>query len=307
MTNKKKITIAFMFAISFAFISLVIIINGIIDFNDDQKIIPEIVMDAGNYNVNISGNIETIYLNIELKKEYQQLYSSSFIPIELKVNMSKCNNCPNFDNVVLWFYYEEINGLGYTTYSADSDNFWKIEVSPGKELVYKGKIKFSKSGNYKHYIQISEIENDYNLYNSTLKENVHRLGSYIKQIPIDDGFKLQQLKMNSQISGIVLVALGISILSIALTCWQMHLKQIDAYRNKRLLEELKSLFDQINNNIMRLDKVEDINKLMLELNKINNSINRLNYCKDKKNFENRYREILSKFDRILSEFRKNKK
>lgn len=307
MKDMKKITPASVFAILFAIISLILIIDGSIIYTDNQKITPDIVMDAGNYNVNISGHIETIYLDIELSREYEQLYSSTFIPIEIKVNMSKCNNCQNFEKVVLWLYYEEINGLGYTTYSTNSDNFWKIEVYPGEELVYKGEIKFSKSGNYKHYIQKNEINNDYSLYDSANSENAHRLGSSIKQIPIDDGFKLQQLIINNQRIGIVLVALGISVLSIALACWQMHLKQIDDNKNKKLLEELKAMFNQVNNNLLELNKTEDIKELMSELNKINNSINKLNYFKDKKNFENKYSKILTKFDELISEFKKKQK
>lgn len=256
MKNRYHYYIAILSAIA----AFLLIICGFIQYYYIDTNYKRIIEDAGNFQINISGDIVNFDVNVKLNRTYITFYSSEEIPISVSISLDKYQG--KLDNITVWFYYADKQNHGVCYHPKNEDYFKKISVEPGKTKTVNGTIIFSKSGTYNFYINNNKIDSEYHLYNINSSKNVEELKSTIKSIPVDDGFKLQQIKNNAAIKGLSFLALGASFSVIGVMYYQIYLNNDN---NEKYIKNIKNKIERENRKLIY--RLDDLRKVLKGKNK----------------------------------------
>lgn len=199
---------------------------------DRAPVIPK--QDLEIHRFNLFGKSHSIIAEAYLKPDYNLIYSFEETPITLNLEFSKCNECPELENgVTFWFFYEKVDdsGSGGSIMSYSPDDLYHINIKPGEKKEFEGTVKFTGEGIYRHV-----------LWNST---HSLRLESEEKTFNVYPNHIAYQIRSDRIIESFSSITAGTSFIVLAFISFQSYsniesrIEQDEKF--KKLLSEIKEV------------------------------------------------------------------
>ena len=199
---------------------------------DKTQVIPK--QDLEIHHFQKFGKSLTITATACLTPDYNLIYSFEETPLKLELDFKECDNCPELENgLTFWFFYEKVNGSGSggSIMSYSPDDFYHINIKPGEKIELEGWVKFTGEGVYRH----------------VLRNATHhiRLESTEKTFTVYANHIAYQIRSNRVIESFSNITAGTSFIMLAFICFQSCNNIENRTEQKKEFKKLLSKLNQI--------------------------------------------------------------